>query len=136
MKEKILSINEDSWKESENNCVNYDGYIITTERQIIKIGIYNGQCCCEDWGYFMSEDNFVDFIGAYLTNITTTDTELNTEDFNKEMEGICMEECSTMFVNFETSNGTLQFVAYNSHNGYYGHDAKIISNQLNGSETL
>jgi len=30
----------------------------------------------------------------------------------------------------------LQFVAYNCHNGYYGHDALVQSEQLNYSECL
>ena len=32
-----------------------------------------------------------------------------------------------MFVNINTSNGALQFAAYNEHNGYYGHEAVVIS---------
>ncbi|MEL3959481.1 hypothetical protein NST17_20225 [Caldifermentibacillus hisashii] len=41
-----------------------------------------------------------------------------------------------MFVDIITSNGTLQFVAYNEHNGYYGHEAKVISTQIEHSEFL
>ncbi len=41
-----------------------------------------------------------------------------------------------MFVNLETNVGLLQFVAYNSHNGYYGHDAVLVSKQLNLTEAL
>ncbi len=35
-----------------------------------------------------------------------------------------------MFVNLETNKGTLQFVAYNEHNGHYGHEAKVTCKQL------
>ena len=41
-----------------------------------------------------------------------------------------------MFVNLETNKGTLQFVAYNEHSGYYGHEAKVQCTQLMHSETL
>ena len=34
---------------------------------------------------------------------------------------------SAMFINVETTNGLLQFVAYNEHNGYYGHEVKLVS---------
>ena len=54
-------------------------------------------------------------------------------DFNEtwlyEMPQAC--DClDTMFVNFETSSGTFQLTCYNSHNGYYGHDVTVVSNQL------
>ena len=41
-----------------------------------------------------------------------------------------------MFVDIVTDRGVLQFVAYNIHNGYYGHEAKVISTQLEHNETL
>ena len=41
----------------------YDGYKITTSKQEYLILIENGQCCCESWGYFSSEDDFADYIG-------------------------------------------------------------------------
>jgi hypothetical protein len=34
---------------------------------------------------------------------------------------------SAMFINVETTKGLLQFVAYNEHNGYYGHEVKLVS---------
>ena len=55
---------------------------------------------------------------------------LNTKDF------VYSEECSAMFVNFETSNGTFQLTMYNTHNGYYGHSAVLVSKQLNVREIL
>ena len=44
----------------------YDGYKITTSEQEYLILIDNGQCCCESWGYFSSEDDFGDYIGKNL----------------------------------------------------------------------
>ena len=130
--EKIISIQEATFKSKENDYSNYDGYIVKTEKQEIKLGIYNSQCCCEQWGYFMSNDDFSNFIGSNLISVEITDTCLNNSVLEKEEinEGECM------FVNINTSKGLLQFVAYNSHNGYYGHDAIVISEQLNHTEML
>ncbi len=52
----------------------------------------------------------------------------------EELESL--ESGGAMFVHLETSEGLLQFVAYNSHNGYYGHDAVLVSKQLNHEEGL
>ena len=42
-----------------------------------------------------------------------------------------------MFVNINTSNGLLQFAAYNNHNGYYGHNAYfLIDNNIIDKKTL
>ena len=47
-----------------------------------------------------------------------------------------LDSGGAMFVNLETSEGLLQFVAYNAHNGYYGHEAVLVSKQLNHEERL
>ncbi|MDD4374209.1 MAG: hypothetical protein PHG67_09855 [Bacteroidales bacterium] len=116
--EKILKIEETSFNGKE-------GFVITTDQQEIKLGIDNGQCCCENWGYFMSEDDLSEFIGTNLISVKIVDTALkNWEEIEDMYEG------NAMFVNIETSNGLLQFVAYNEHNGYYGHEACVISKQV------
>lgn len=125
--EKILKIEEGSFSTG-----NYDGFVITTDKQVIQLGISNGQSCCESWGYFMSQDDFADFIGAELIGVSVTDDLLNV----KQLSEIESEDCYTMFVNINTSKGVLQFIAYNSHNGYYGHTARVISNQLKHNEVL
>jgi hypothetical protein len=130
--EKIIKIEEVSFDTGRYS--QYDGYAVITDKQVIKIGISNGQSCCENWGYFMSEDNLKEFIGADLIEVSIVDTALNTEKLKEEVYGDEYANC--MFVNFNTSKGLLQFVAYNEHNGYYGHDAVIISDALNHSETL
>ena len=116
--EKILKIEETSFDGK-------DGFVITTDQQEIKLGIDNGQCCCENWGYFMSEDDLSEFVGSNLIAVKVVDTALKKWD---EIED--MYEGDAMFVNIETSNGLLQFVAYNEHNGYYGHEACVISKQV------
>lgn len=123
--EKIISIVE--FDESEA------GYLVTTNKQTVKLAIDNYQDCCESWGYFWSNDNPQDFIGAELLGITVTDTLLNTEKLDRIEY---LENGGVMFVTLDTTQGQLQFVAYNSHNGYYGHEAKIVSTQLTHSEVL
>lgn len=113
----------------------FDGYRITTDKQTILVGIDNGQCCCEHWGYLTSEDDLDVFIGAQLGNVRVTDTALNTA-VEKAVGDLGMYEGSCMFVTFETSEGDFQFVAYNEHNGYYGHEAMVISTQVTDSEIL
>lgn len=116
--EKILKIEETIFDGK-------DGFLITTDDQVIKLGIEYGVQCSENWGCFMSEDNLEEFIGANLITIKVTDTALKTWE---KIEDIY--EGDVMFVNLETTNGLLQFVAYNEHNGYYGHEACVISKQV------
>lgn len=130
--EKIIKIEETVFK-TTSDWYSYEGYQITTDKQVIKLGISTGQSCCENSGYFMSEDNFQEFEGVDLINVELTDTQLKPcadFDANKMYEG------AVMFVNLNTSKGLLQFVAYNEHNGYYGHDAVVLSEQLKHEETL
>jgi hypothetical protein len=105
--------------------------------QEVKVGIKNGQSCCEQWGYLTSEDsNDLDsFIGGELLSITSTDSTLMSTTLDKlSTEGIDID--SAVFITFETTKGTFQITAYNEHNGYYGHDVKVLSNQLNLEITL
>lgn len=120
MDEKIIRIEEMTDSAAS-------GFLIITNKQSIELSIDNYQSCCEDWGYFLSEDNIDEFVGAIILNISLTDTCLRTE---KLPEYGVEESGGVMFVNIETDRGLLQFTAYNSHNGYYGHDARIKSTQL------
>ena len=130
--EKIIGIDEvekmiDDWQRME-------GYKVTTTDQEIELLIDNNQSCCESWGYFWCNEKPQDFVGAELRGITLTDKELNAAFMNEDAEDIY--EGGIMFVNLDTDRGVLQFVAYNSHNGYYGHEARITSKQLEHSENL
>lgn len=122
---EVANIEIDKWN-------HVDGFKITTTEQQIILAINNGQSCCESWGYFMSQDDFTEFLGAQVLSIKIVDEALNV----KQLEGLWGDECYVMFVNIETSTGRLQFVAHNSHNGYYGHTAYVISKQIAHSETL
>ena len=118
--EKILFI-------SETTFGDMDGWIVTTDQQEIKIGIDNGQSCCEDWGYFSSEDNLEDYVGANLLSINLVDSALNVSKL-EDLAYVDKESC--VFVNIETSVGTFQLTVYNEHNGYYSHRVIVDSRQL------
>lgn len=101
----------------------YDGYRICTNKADYYFVIDNGQACCEEWGYLSTPDDLDSFVGADLISISKVSTNDCAKRPNlKEMIEDKYEPAETMFVNVETSNGLLQFAAYNQHNGYYGHD--------------
>lgn len=111
------------------------GWIITTSQQHIILAMDDEQNCCESWGcQLVTEDDTTDFIGAKLIEISLTDTALKTAI---GLPGDS-EDCGTqtMFVNIVTDRGKLQFVAYNSHNGYYGHQVRVSSKQLTTQDIL
>lgn len=131
--ETILRIEETTFKTNEKDCDTYEGFHVITDHQTIKVGISNMQSCCENWGYLITNDFIDEFIGSELLNIVLVDSALN----DKKIDEI--EYCDSgdaMFVNFETSKGVFQIVAYNCHNGYYGHSAVLISKQLNHETCL
>lgn len=129
--EKILRIEQGTFEAKQISSYGMiEGYQIITDKQTIILGIENGQSCCEDWGYMLSNDTPDEFIGAELNSIHITDRAL------KDVEVPNVYEGCIMFVNIETSKGTLQFVAYNDHNGYYGHEAGVVSIELTHSESL
>jgi hypothetical protein len=119
--EKILKIKETDFD-------NFTGFQILTNLQTISIGISNEQQCCENFGCIITNDEIDEFLNSELIEISITDTVLNNKKI-KELEYLKYEG-EAMFINLETSKGLLQFVAYNEHNGYYGHDAILISNQF------
>lgn len=117
---KIASIEETSFG-GEQRWYNYEGYEITLDSgQKIKMGIDNGQSCCENWGYIISEDDLSQFVGAEYLGIEAVGEALE----HVEVKGVY--EGGIMFINIKTSEGVLQFVAYNEHNGYYSHHAVVI----------
>ena len=135
--EKIIAIKDYEAKERDGYS-NVAGFEVVTNKQIIKLYIENDARCCERWGYFWCNDDPQDFIGAKLRSVRLTDAALN-EAQMKANDLDPGDEWFTgvvMFVDLVTDKGILQFVAYNKHNGYYGHDAKVQCTQLTHSETL
>lgn len=125
MTEKILKI-----------IKNEDGFEIFTDKQCISLFVD----CSFGGGYITSEDDFKDFIGADLLDIKETNQLLKKTSL-KINDRYYFDKCKDMysvFIDFETSKGVLQFVLYGEGNGYYGTDYKISSEQLNkeGSFTL
>lgn len=120
--EKIIAINEMDGSDG-------DGFEVVTDAQTIRLSIDNNQCCCESWGHFWCNDETQYFIGAELREVTLTNAALNTEKITAKGADR-RDEGDIMFVNLVTDRGVLQFVAYNSHNGYYGHTASVVSTQL------
>lgn len=119
------------------------GVIINTTKQTILIGIDNCHRCCENYGSFAvkneahidTNDDLREFVNANLLDIKVVDTSNSVIalDYLKD-EKVHLD--SAMFVNIYTSNGVLQFVMYNEHNGFYGHSITILSKQLSLSKTL
>lgn len=129
--EKILKI-----EEIKENYI--EGYHITTDKQIIKLLLDVDQQCCENVGHLMSEDNLDEFVGAELLEVVLSLSPNKPEKLearNIDWDGLHFDG-NIIFVTLLTSNGVLQFVAYNEHNGYYGHDVEIISEQLTHRQTL
>jgi hypothetical protein len=99
---------------------------------LISFKIQQGQECCEEYGLLTSEDDVQSFIGAELLDITITQQfgiydgeEYITQELNEFIR--CGGDTNVVFITFETSNGPLQFVFYNIHNGWYGHSVTIFS---------
>lgn len=122
--EIIKNIKEVSDVYFDNEWDTYDGYCIETDSRQLYFVINNGQDCCENWGYLSSEDDFGSFIGSELKNVYVTDSELGIIVSNMKED---LDAGSAMFINVETTRGLLQFAAYNEHNGYYGHEVKLVS---------
>lgn len=133
--EKIVKIKDYVGK---NDYANVAGFAVVTDKQSIKLYIDNDSSCCEQWGYFWCNDDPQDFIGAELLRVSLTDTALNEAQMeeNHLNPNDSLFEGGVMFVNLETDKGTLQFVAYNEHNGYYGHEARVQCTQITHAETL
>lgn len=136
MAETIATINEIHDWSTDDQWLKFDGYEVVTDQQRILMLIDNGQSCCEDFGYLITEDDPSKFVGSEFLGVDRID--LSMEEKNVQLRAALTEDdlyslCDgdAMFVNVKTDRGTLQFVAYNSHNGYYGHIVRIISRDLN-----
>ena len=115
----------------------WDGYQINTNIAIYLFLIENGQSCCEDWGYLSTPDDTTEFEFAELLKIEKVPVNACADNPDlKEKIDDKYEPADTMFINVETSNGLLQFAAYNQHNGYYGHDVLCIKMTKIAEETL
>lgn len=101
---------------------NDDGYTIVTNKQMIQLSMGEGDCSAVS-GYYFTPDNPKIFIGSTLLDIKIVDAPLIDRDIDYQDGG-------AVFVNFETTEGVLQFTAYNKHNGYYSARGRVISRQF------
>jgi len=143
LKEKIISITEvfsgTIPKQLYYYSEDFKGFEIITKKQTLILMIDKETTCYENPGYFFCNDNYMSFIGAELISLSITDTSLNEAIMiknNNSLSDLDTFKGKVMFVNIETSRGTLQFVAYNEHNGDYGKDAIISVNTLYSLEVL
>lgn len=126
---KIVDIDQDAtWWRSPTSYTSYEGVRVTLDDgKEILIGISNEQSCCESWGYLIMEDDPKDFIGGEVLEVKVVNGDYKV--LEKVLE-FGLYEGDAMFVNVETTKGTLQVVCYNEHNGYYSHEAVVVSEQL------
>jgi hypothetical protein len=128
--EKIISIKEGDFK-SKGSYSELSGYIVKTDKSEYRFGISNDQNCCEHWGHLTSEDDLDMFVGAELTDVSVVDEALKTTELKLKGEvNLFRYMDSCMFVNINTNIGTLQLVAYNDHNGYYGHSVVLEKDEV------
>jgi len=140
--ETILSITGVSL--SEDAEYGDEGYKVTTTDGEINLMIDAHQECCEVTGFFWCNDDPQEFIGSNLLDIRLTDKALNPVVYDRNYPPTQADywieenyECGDIvFVDLVTDMGVLQFVAYNRHNGCYGHDVTIRSRRFNYKTTL
>ena len=119
---------EDMPYDVETNSSLFDGYLVITDKHTFAVLIDNHQQSCENWGYMHSEDDLEKFIGADLYEIKLTDIARNVH----KLKEICpyVKADQIQFVDFKTTKGTFQLVAYNEQNGFYGHKIIVLQDQV------
>lgn len=113
-----------------------DGFMVVTSEQKITLGISNRIKCDEQWGHFWCNDDVSEFIGERVIGVTLTNEALNSRKVAMQMPYYGIDLGGFMFVNIETDRGILQFVCYNSHDGFCGHTATVMCNQLNHNKYI
>lgn len=108
----------------------YEGFHVKSTKHSWWITIDMQRSCCEVFGYIASNDNFEDFFGLEISEVSVTDDIGNGEFRTKALgadQGYYGNDDNAIFVTFKFSTGeVLQFAVYNSHNGYYGHNIKVL----------
>lgn len=138
-KELIESItvgNDDEFREEK--------LTIETDRRVIRIMFSSDQSCCENVGYFLSDCDEIKFIGSELISIKNTDSKLHTKEIkslgfskNHPFRGCGGGYVENLFfVTINTSIGDIQFTAYNSHNGHYGHAVTVTQEPIRVDEKI
>lgn len=131
-----MKIEETEFEHGEDE-EEFSGFIITTNKQVIKLGISAYPVCCEKYGYLVTNDTLKSFLNSTILSIDLVDTEL----VAGKLESVCPKDefkiyYNTMFINISTDVGTLQFTAYNHHDGDYGHKSVLVSKELSAEKEL
>jgi hypothetical protein len=128
---------KDGWERTISDDI---GGRVTTDKRTIALLIGNDHQCCESWGFTISQDDPMWFIGAELVRVDVVDHALNVTNYeataSDDDEEDDDEESQIMFVNFVTTRGVFQMTVYNEHNGYYSHAAKLVSRYRDGSTVV
>lgn len=103
----------------------FDGFKITTSKNIWYILISNAPQCCENFGYVSKPEDYKDYIGAGVYSISSTVRTIK-DNIESIQLSSSSEYSNCLFITFYTDKGDLQFTAYNEHNGYYGHNVVIV----------
>lgn len=108
----------------------YEGFRVETDSGFIEILVEDQLSCCEEWGSIISNDDLSFFVGAEIISkrFVNNDTYDDCEIIKEKVEWIEVLDCA--FIDLETTKGKLQLAVYNNHNGYYGHNIKIIENGI------
>ncbi len=104
-------------------------YVIKIDTDILEFEIDDQQNCCENWGIVLYDtqnpkieldSNII--IKKYTTSIVSNISEIELEKIPGENDACTLAFC------IETDRGPLIICMYNSHNGYYSHEAKFTLN--------
>ena len=140
---KIIGIKElTSYKIDKNDWRTWDGFFIQTEGRDIHLLIDSDQDCCETFGQISSNDDLNYFVGAELLEYKAIESGTYDELPVKLKKHLKIEEESDIdvldcsFIKFETDRGSFDLTVYNHHNGYYGHDIKVIEKLISPLEKV
>lgn len=107
------------------------GYKIKTNLRTLYLIVNSYKQCCESFGYscvsegvIITEDDIETFLQADLIDLDVSTENNQIKSLLKERFGL-YETIYAVFIDVKTSKGVLQFTLYNSHNGWYGHEAYI-----------
>lgn len=118
---KIVTINVDASMVSNHDRYprSYEGVrIVLDNGEEIFFGINMASNCCEQYDYLHSVDDPEEFVGATFVRLDEKDTW--PENVGEE-EPTYWDCGGFQAIDIVTDCGVMQFVVYNSHNGYYSH---------------
>ena len=121
-----------------NQFIHHDGYVITTNKQHIRLLFDNlplgfEQCGCK----LLAEHPINSFVGAVLQQIRISTSKQLVKSL--ELDPIfarSVHSIQLFVLDIHTSVGVLQFVAFNNCPGVFPHQAYVIAEQLEHSEVL